>query len=126
MLNEIGHIEYDGVKYPYVFDINVIEIVQKEYGSITNIINELESMDGWAKPLKFVLREMINEAIDIQNELGRDDKLEFITLKKAGRIATVEFQMDSVIKRACLAEKIVKTLISEDAINKSENQRKNQ
>ena len=67
MRNEI---EYKGTKYVVVFNINVMEAIQEEYGTIQNWGDLTEGKSGEAdiKAIVFGLTEMINEGIDIQNE----------------------------------------------------------
>ena len=91
MKNNATYIEYKGNKYEIVFDINVLESIQKEYGSfnkwsdLVSPSKKDEECDMGA--LKFGFCEALNEGIDIANE-DRDEKVEFLTLKQVGRIIT--------------------------------------
>ena len=86
---ENGNINYKGKDYAIVFNLNVMEAIQEEYGSLdewgalTDGTNKNGEPD--AKAVIFGFREMINEGIDIANdENGTDDKP--LTLKQVGRI----------------------------------------
>ena len=95
MQEKIKHIEANGVKYPLVFNLNVMEKIQDKYETIENwgdLTEEKTKEDGTKqevnlKALKYGILEMINEGIDIENE-SREDKREFITDKQVGRIIT--------------------------------------
>ena len=86
MRNEI---EYKGNKYLIVFNINVMEAIQQEYGTIENWGNLTEGKNGEAdiKAIIFGLTEMINEGIDIRNEENGTDIPPF-TKKQSGRLLT--------------------------------------
>lgn len=86
MRNEI---EYKGTKYVVVFNINVMEAVQEEYGTIQKWGDLTEGKNGEAdiKAIIFGLSEMINEGIDIQNEENGTD-IKPLTKKQVGRLLT--------------------------------------
>lgn len=91
MNNGMTCIEYKGTKYNIVFDVNVIEKLQIKYGSF-NKWSELvqptkKGEECNLEAFKYGFCEAVNEGIDIANE-DREDKLEFISLKLAGRIIT--------------------------------------
>ena len=86
-----GKIEYKGREYGLVFNLNVMESIQDEYETVERwselMYGNGDESEPNAKALKFGFREMLNEAIDIDNEEnGTDDK--FLTLKQVGRILT--------------------------------------
>lgn len=86
---ENGNITYKGKDYAIVFNLNVMERIQDEYGSLDEwgALTDGTAKDGEpdAKAVIFGFREMINEGIDIANEdNGTDDKP--LTLKQVGRI----------------------------------------
>ena len=111
-----GEIQYKGKVYKLVFNLNVMETIQAEYGSIDvwgdltdgrayskekyekqrNAIpwEDLTDKDKAkfkrepdAKAVIFGFTEMLNEGIDISNEEnGTDDKP--LTLKQVGRMIT--------------------------------------
>lgn len=65
-----GNFEYKGKMYKLVFNLNVMEIIQDEYGSIDKWgkLTEGENGEPNVKAVKFGFTAMINEAIDIENE----------------------------------------------------------
>lgn len=111
-----GEIQYKGKSYKLVFNLNVMETIQEEYGSI-DVWGELT--DGteyakreyekskhkisWdelsdaekakyngepdAKAVIFGITEMLNEGIDIDNEENGTD-IKPLTKKQVGRIIT--------------------------------------
>lgn len=86
MRNTIVYIETEKAKYPLVFNLNVMEEIQEQYGSLDNW-GALTQGDGepHIKDLKNGIMAMINEGIDIENE-GREQKELFLTRKQVGRI----------------------------------------
>ena len=86
MRNEI---EYKGIKYNLVFNLNVMEVIQEEY----------ETLDKWgaltdgskgepnAKAVVFGFTAMLNEGIEIDNEENGTD-IKPLTHKQVGRILT--------------------------------------
>lgn len=83
-------IEYKGKKIPVVFNLNVMQNIQIEFGSFDKWAQLTAGDDGKEidmKALIFGLCEMMNEGIDIENEeKGTNEPL--LTLKQAGRIIT--------------------------------------
>ena len=81
--------EVDDKKYTLVFNLNVMETSQAKYGSVQKWGRLTDSKKGEpnAKALIFGFSEMINEAIDIENEENNTEK-PFLTLKQVGRIIT--------------------------------------
>lgn len=81
-----GKIQYKDKEYNLVFNLNVMERIQEEYGSIEEWGN-LTGANGEpnAKAVIFGFTEMLNEGIDIQNdENGTNDK--YLTYKQVGRM----------------------------------------
>lgn len=106
MKSAAQEIEYKGKTYKLVFDLNVMEAIQDEYGSIDAWGKLTEPEDGAepnVKAIVFGVTEMINEGIDIDNdENGTDEKP--LTHKQVARILT-EVGLKSV------AEKMQKSVI---------------
>lgn len=96
MRNEI---EYKGQKYNLVFNLNVMEAIQEEYGTIGKWGNLTDGTDGEvsAKAVKFGLTEMLNEGIDIDNEKNGTN-IEPLTLKQVGRMLT-EIGLEEATKK---------------------------
>lgn len=86
-----SEIEYKGQKYNIVFNLNVIEAIQKEYGTFdkwTNLVQPVKKgQEADLKALKFAFKEALNEGIDIDNEEKGAD-IKFLNEKQVGRIIT--------------------------------------
>ena len=104
-----GEIQYKGTKYDLVFDLNVLEKIQDEYGTLekwadlTDGAEVVLDEDGVpvvedgkevtkpkevnAKALKFGIWCMINEGIEIKNEDENAD-IKPITKNQVGRMIT--------------------------------------
>lgn len=82
-------IQYKGKEYKLVFNINVMEVIQDEYGSIEKWGKIFEPSNGEPnlKALKYGFATMINEGIDISNEENGTDSPP-LTLKQIGRMIT--------------------------------------
>lgn len=82
-------IEYEGKSYPIVFDLNVMEAIQEEYGTIDKWGELTDGASGEVniKALIFGVREMMNEGIDINNEKNGTNE-PMLTAKQVGRILT--------------------------------------
>lgn len=82
--------ELDGKKYSLVFNLNVMEAIQNKYGTVQKWGKLTDNKNGAepnAKALIFGFTEMINEAIDMENEENGTEK-PLLTLKQVGRIIT--------------------------------------
>nr|UVX93138.1 MAG: tail tube protein [Bacteriophage sp.] len=90
MKSKLQEIEYKDRKYKLAFDLNVMESIQDEFGSIEAWGKLIEPEDGGEpniKALVFGVMEMINEGIDIDNdENGTDEKP--LTHREVARILT--------------------------------------
>ena len=84
-----GKIQYKDKEYRLVFNLNVMERIQEEYGSIDKWGNLTDGKTGEfdAKAVIFGFTEMINEGIDIENE-EKGTNNPFLTLKQVGRLIT--------------------------------------
>lgn len=87
MKDIMGEITYNGRVYPYVFNLNVMEAIQEEYGTVDKWASLTDGASGEvnAKALIFGFTEMINEGIDIRND-EKGEKEPPLTLKQVGRI----------------------------------------
>lgn len=84
-----GKIQYKDKTYRLVFNLNVMEQIQEEYGSLEEWGKLTDGANGEpnAKAVKFGFLQMLNEGIDIDNEEnGMDEKP--LTLKQVGRMLT--------------------------------------
>ena len=97
-MNDVnGKLQYKGKEYKLVFNLNVMEAIQEEYGTLSNWGDQTGASDTEpnAKAILFGLREMINEGIDINNEeTGSNDPM--LTHKQVGRMLTEIGLMDAV------------------------------
>ena len=84
-----GKITLNGREYPIVFNLNVMEAIQEEYGTLEKWgkLTDGEEGEPNAKAVIFGFHEMMNEGIDIQNEKTGND-IKPLTLKQVGRIIT--------------------------------------
>lgn len=86
-------VTWKGVEYNLVFNLNVMEEIQEEYGSI-EAWGELtdNEKEPNAKAVKFGLTAMINEGIDLDNEEYANVEgyvpKRFLTKKQVGRLLT--------------------------------------
>lgn len=82
-------ITVNGKEYPIVFNLNVMEEIQEEYGTLEKWGDLTDGKDGEpnAKAVIFGVTHMINEGIDIENEENGTD-VKPLTYKQVGRIIT--------------------------------------
>ena len=83
--------EYKGKEYKLVFNLNVMEVIQDQYGTLDNWgkLTDGAENDGEpnAKAVIFGITAMLNEGIDIDNEEnGTEEKM--LTNKQVGRMIT--------------------------------------
>ena len=110
MKDESQTLTYKGKDYKLVFNLNVMEAIQEEYGSIDKWgqLTGSEGEEPNAKAVIFGFTQMLNEGIDISNEEnGTEEKP--LTLKQVGRLLT-DFGMDKAgEKLASAVSKSTKT-----------------
>lgn len=84
-----GTIQYRGRDYRLVFNLNVMEQIQDEYGSIDKWGELTDGKNGEsnAKAVIFGFTAMLNEGLDIENEENGTD-YKPLTLKQVGRMIT--------------------------------------
>lgn len=85
-----GKIQYKDKEYTLVFNLNVMEKIQEEYGSVSAWGDKTDAGangEPEAKAVIFGFAEMINEGIDIENE-EKGTNNPPLTLKQVGRIIT--------------------------------------
>lgn len=93
MENKKVTFEWKGVTYTLIFNLNVMEQIQEEYGSVSawgDLTDNTKEPN--AKAVIFGLACMLNEGIDIENE-DNEGKEGYIpkkplTLKQVGRLIT--------------------------------------
>ena len=84
----------NGIKYPMIFTLNVMEDIQSEYGSLDKWMELVKAKEPNIKALKFGLGGMLNEGLEIENETA-ETKRELLEPKQVGRIIT-ELGMSAV------------------------------
>ena len=90
MIKEVSSkLTYKDKEYKLVFNLNVMEKIQDEYKSLDKWGELTDGSVGEVniKALVFGITEMINEAIEIDNEDNNTSE-PFVTHKKAGRMLT--------------------------------------
>lgn len=98
MQDKIKVIEVNNIKYPLVFNLNVMEKIQDKYETIEKWgeLTDGKKSEVNVKALIFGIKEMINEGIDIENEAATDEqKREFLIEKQVGRLIT-EFGIQKI------------------------------
>lgn len=76
-------------EYKLVFNLNAMQAIQEEYGTLEAWGDLTDSKDGEPniKALIFGMAAMINEAIEIENEDNGTNK-PLLTLRQVGRLLT--------------------------------------
>lgn len=84
-----GKIQYKNKEYKIVFNLNVMETIQQEYGSLDKWGDLTDGSKGEpnAKAVIFGFTQMLNEGIDIENEENGTD-IKPLTSKQVGRMLT--------------------------------------
>ena len=84
-----GELQYKDKIYPLVFNLNVLQAIQEEYGTLDEWGKLTDGSKGEvnAKAVIFGFKEMINEGIDMANEEDGSD-IKPVTLKQVGRMIT--------------------------------------
>lgn len=115
MIDKLEYLDDGKSKYPMAFTINVMEAAEEEYGGLENWAKLMDSSEPSYKALKFMVLEIINEGIDIENDLrtraagGRRN--EFANRKNQGamRSATSEqcdYDFDRVKKEPVTSKQV--------------------
>lgn len=93
-------IEFNGESYSLVFNLNVMQAIQKKYKTLAKwgALTDGTDNDGETdiEALLFGVCEMINEGIDIENEKS-ETKKPFLTAKQVGRLLS-DMGEDSLTK----------------------------
>lgn len=88
MKENYGTIQYKEKEYKLVFNLNVMETIQEEYGTLdawADLTDGTVKEEPDAKAVIFGFTEMLNEGIEIDNEENGTDIKPF-THKQVGRI----------------------------------------
>ena len=82
--------EYKNKEYKLAFNLNVMEQIQEEYGTLEKwgeLTDGTVSGEPSAKAVIFGFAAMLNEGIDIDNE-EKGEETKPLTLKQVGRMIT--------------------------------------
>ena len=84
-----GKITVNDKEYSLVFNLNVMEEIQEEYGTLEKWGNLTDGTSGEpnAKAVIFGFTQMINEGIDIHNDRNGTNEKQ-LTKKQVGRLIT--------------------------------------
>lgn len=107
-----GTIQYKDRTYRLAFNLNVMESIQEEYGSIDKWASMTDGTDGEpnAKAVIFGFREMLNEGIDMDNEENGTD-FKPLTLKQVGRLIS---EIGLVEATSALNDTVIESTKSEE------------
>lgn len=107
-----GEIEYKEKKYKLVFNLNVMEEIQKEYGTLEEWASLTDGKNGEpnAQAVIFGFAAMLNEGLDIESE---ENGTEFkpLTLKQVGRMIS-EIGLDNAT--STLNETVIESTKTEE------------
>ena len=98
MKDIMDKLEYKGKEYKLIFNFNVLEAIQDEYGTLDQMLGEAygkKTGEPSIKALAFIIAAMVNEGIDIDNE-SKEVKEAFITQKQANRMLSEFVQKNGV------------------------------
>lgn len=115
MKDNAGTITYKNKDYKIVFNLNVMEAIQEEYGTLdkwtelTSGVNQETNV----KALKFGYTEMLNEGLSIEAEEEGKEYIP-ITSKFVGRMLT-DIGLDTMTNK--LQETIVESTKTDDGKN---------
>lgn len=98
MIDKLKYFTVNGVTYPQAFTLNVIELIQEKYNTLDNFFKVMQPKSGEPKikDLIWILQEIINEGIDIENENKNENRV-FLTHKQVGRLITDKDQAKMMI-----------------------------
>lgn len=98
MKNTVVYIKTEKRAYPLVFNLNVMEEIQEQYGSLDEW-GKVTAGNGepQVKDLKNGIMAMINEAIDLENEANGTNE-PMLNAKQVGRLMT-EVGIEEVISK---------------------------
>lgn len=115
MKDYVGKLQYQEKVYPFIFNLNVMEQIQEEYGTVNKWagLTDGEVGEPDAKAVIFGFTCMINEALDMEaDEKGTEYRP--LTKKQVGRLITAvglanatNIMNDAVIESSKSAEKNV-------------------
>ncbi len=104
-------LKYKGKEYTLVFNLNVLEAIQEEYGTLTDWIEKAYGKgtgEPSAKALAFAIAEMVNEGIDIENEeRAPEEAVAPITPRTANRMLSDYMKKNGIDKVIAKVDKLM-------------------
>lgn len=89
MIDKLKYFTVNEVTYPQAFTLNVIELIQEKYNTLDNFFKVMQPKNGEPKikDIIWILQEVINEGIDIENE-NKNENRAFLNHKQVARLIT--------------------------------------
>lgn len=110
-----NEIKYKEKIYHLVFNLNVMQEIQEEYGTMENWGSLTDGSKGEVniKALIFGFMKMLNEGIEIENEDNGENAIKYplFTEKQVGRMIT-EIGLENMAKK--LSETVIESTKSDD------------
>lgn len=115
MKNNAGKITYKEKEYNVVFNLNVMEAIQDEYGTIDKWTELTSGVDQEVnvKALKFGYREMLNEGLSIEAE-EKGEEYKPVTPAFVGRMLT-DIGLENMTKK--LQETVIESTKTDEGKN---------
>lgn len=98
MKDIMSKLDYQGKEYKLIFNLNVLDAIQDEYGTLQKMLEEAygkKTGEPSIKALAFVVAAMANEAIDIETD-GKATPEQLVTKKQANRMLSEFIQKNGV------------------------------
>lgn len=98
MIDKLRYFTVNEVTYPQAFTLNVIEAIQDKYSTLDNFFKVMQpkTSEPKIKDLIWILEQIINEGIDIENEIKNGNRV-FLTHKQVARLITDKDQAKMMI-----------------------------
>ena len=123
MKDIMDKLEYKGKEYTLIFNFNVLEDIQEQYGTLDQALGEAYGKDTGEpsiKALSFIVMSMLNEGIDIDNET-KEIPEKLLTQKQTNRILSNFVQANGVNKVVNMVDTLMAKSLQggEDSKNES-------
>ena len=98
MIDKLKYFTVNKVTYPQAFTLNVIELIQEKYNTLDNFFKVMQpkTSEPKIKDLIWILEQIINEGIDIENEIKNENRV-FLTHKQVARLIIDKDQAKAMI-----------------------------
>lgn len=100
--------EFDGKKYPGIFNLNVMADLQEKFGSV-DVLKLIEGDEPNIIAIRFLMTKMINEAERVNKE--KEEK-KYFTEEEIGSMVTIDDLLNS--------SKVAQNIIVRDTESKEE------